>query len=105
MDLCGGVQQPPDGTDDGFWAMFGLYVLQPQVFEYLDDLVSSNIRTKGVFPLTPCLERLRAESGLQAHVVKGTRFDIGKDPAGYIRAMTQFASSAAPAAVTAAAHS
>ena len=59
--LCA-VQQIRDSIGEGldaFYGAFGLYVLQPVIFNYLESLVASNMRTGGGFPLTPCLERLR----------------------------------------------
>jgi UTP--glucose-1-phosphate uridylyltransferase len=77
------------GAEAGqYLGVFGLYVLQPDIFEYLDSMVSSNIRTMGQFPLTPCLDRLRKEMGLNAYLVDGDRLDIGFDTASYIRALS-----------------
>lgn len=75
---------------DAFYGAFGLYVLQPVIFNYLESLVASNMRTGGGFPLTPCLERLRKEAGLQAKVIQGVRFDIGRDTPTYLHAITQY---------------
>jgi UTP-glucose-1-phosphate uridylyltransferase/mevalonate kinase len=63
--------------EDQFLTVFGQYVLQPEIFEYLDEHIRHNIREKGEFQLTSCLDKLRAERGFSGHVVKGKRFDIG----------------------------
>jgi len=63
--------------DDQFLSMFGMYVLQPKIFDYLEENISQNIRERGEFQLTSCLDRLRQEEGLCGYVVKGQCFDTG----------------------------
>ncbi len=63
--------------DDQFLSMFGMYVLQPEIFGYLEENISQNIRERGEFQLTSCLDRLRQEEGLCGYVVKGQCFDTG----------------------------
>ncbi|HBY81368.1 MAG TPA: UTP--glucose-1-phosphate uridylyltransferase, partial [Cyanobacteria bacterium UBA11148] len=41
---------------DQFLAVFGMYVLEPQIFEYLGEHIHNNIREKGEFQLTSCLD-------------------------------------------------
>jgi len=62
---------------DMFLTVFGLYVLRPTVFEYLEEHIKHNVREKGEFQLTSCLERLRQEDGFVGRIVEGSRFDIG----------------------------
>jgi len=64
-------------ADDDFLTVFGQYVLSPEIFEYLDENISNNIRERGEFQLTSCLERLRRERGFLGYIVEGRRFDIG----------------------------
>ena len=79
-----------DGMDDGqFLTVFGQYVLTPQVFQYLDEHIAHNVRERGEFQLTSCLEHLRQEDGVAGYVVKGSRFDIGL-PDAYRQAMIYF---------------
>ena len=67
-----------EGTEeDSFYSVFGQYVLKPTIFEYLDEHIQHNIRERGEFQLTSCLDRLRQEDGFAGYVVKGRRFDIG----------------------------
>jgi UTP-glucose-1-phosphate uridylyltransferase/mevalonate kinase len=67
-----------EGLEDGFFlSLFGQYVLTPRIFDYLEELIGSNVRERGEFQLTSCLDRLRREEGLNGYVVKGERFDIG----------------------------
>ncbi len=62
---------------DQFLTIFGIYVLTPKVFEFLEEHIRHNLRDRGEFQLTPCLDRVRREEGFTGYVVKGRRFDIG----------------------------
>lgn len=67
-----------DGMDmDQFLTVFGIYVLQPQIFEFLERNITHNLRERGEFQLTSCLDELRKADGFSGYVVKGRRFDIG----------------------------
>jgi len=67
-----------EGMDEGlFLTLFGLYVLTPTVFDFLDENITHNIRERGEFQLTSCLDRLRLEEGVTGYMVQGRRFDIG----------------------------
>lgn len=67
-----------DGMEeDMFLSVFGLYVLKPSIFEFLAEHIEHNVREKGEFQLTSCLDRIRQEEGFSGVVVKGKRFDIG----------------------------
>ena len=63
--------------EDAFLSVFGQYVLHPRVFEYLEEHIEHNVRDRGEFQLTSCLDRLRQEEGFTGYVVQGGRFDIG----------------------------
>lgn len=63
--------------DDEFLAVFGLYVLTPKIFDYLEEHISNNIRERGEFQLTSCLDQLRQEEGMIGYLVKGRCFDTG----------------------------
>jgi UTP--glucose-1-phosphate uridylyltransferase len=75
--------------DEQFLTVFGQYVLTPQIFEFLDEHIAHNVRERGEFQLTSCLEHLRQEAGFTGCVVKGRRFDIGL-PDAYRQAMIDF---------------
>ena len=75
--------------EDEFLTVFGVYVLKPQVFEYLEENLRLNNREAGEFQLTSCLDRLRREDGFMGLVVRGRRFDIGT-PDAYQRALAEF---------------
>jgi UTP--glucose-1-phosphate uridylyltransferase len=63
--------------DDTFLTVFGLYILKPQIFHLLEENIRNNIRERGEFQLTSCLDELRKLDGFVGCVVKGRRFDIG----------------------------
>lgn len=75
--------------EDEFCTVFGQYVLTPRIFEILEENISKNIRDRGEFQLTPCLEKLRKEEGFVGYIVQGKRYDIGI-PAAYLQTITEF---------------
>ena len=67
-----------DGMDDNmFLSVFGIYVIEPQIFGFLEQNIKHNFRERGEFQLTSCLDDLRKMEGFSGYVVKGHRFDIG----------------------------
>ncbi len=67
-----------DGMDDdSFLTVFGIYVIEPQVFGFLEQNIEHNLRERGEFQLTSCLDDLRKADGFSGYVVRGRRFDIG----------------------------
>jgi UTP-glucose-1-phosphate uridylyltransferase/mevalonate kinase len=76
-------------AEDSFLTVFGQYVLSPKIFDYLETNIRKNIRERGEFQLTSCLDRLRKEEGVFGCRVKGHRFDIG-NPASYLEALNEF---------------
>ena len=82
-----------EGLDeDSFLTLFGQYVLSPKVFEFLDENIRHNLRERGEFQLTSCLDRVRQEEGFVACAVKGQRHDIG-NPQAYLKSIQEFANS------------
>ncbi len=75
-------------ADDQFLGIFGMYVLEPKIFNYLAEHINNNIREKGEFQLTSCLDRLR-EEGITGYLVKGRYFDTGM-PEFYRQTMIDF---------------
>ena len=79
-----------EGVDEGHYlAIFGQYVLKPDIFRYLEENISHNLREKGEFQLTSCLDRLRQEEGFSGYVVDGKRFDVGV-PDAYRQTIMEF---------------
>ena len=76
---------------DLFLAVFGMYVLEPQIFDYLAENINNNIREKGEFQLTSCLDKLRQNEGITGYLVKGKYFDTGM-PEFYRQTMIDFGS-------------
>lgn len=52
-------------------------MLEPKIFDYLEETITHNLPEKGEFQLTSCLEKLRQEGGMTGYVVKGQCFDTG----------------------------
>ena len=44
---------------DIFLSIFGMYILGPKIFEYIEENIKHNNREGGEFQLTSCLDRLR----------------------------------------------
>ena len=64
-------------SQDEFLGVFGMYILQPDIFELLNSEINNNQRFKGEFQLTTCLDKLRQEAGAIAYLVKGQYYDTG----------------------------
>ncbi|MDJ0714898.1 MAG: sugar phosphate nucleotidyltransferase [Prochloraceae cyanobacterium] len=63
--------------ESDFLGVFGMYVLTPEIFDYLEAEIENNLRYRGEFQLTTCLDRLREEKGIVGYLVKGKYFDVG----------------------------
>jgi UTP--glucose-1-phosphate uridylyltransferase len=74
---------------DSFLTVFGQYVLSPKIFGYLEENIRCNIRERGEFQLTSCLDRLRKDEGVYGCLVKGRRFDVG-NPDAYLNSLIEF---------------
>jgi UTP-glucose-1-phosphate uridylyltransferase/mevalonate kinase len=67
-----------DGMEnDQYLALFGQYILNPRIFFFLEENIKHNLREKGEFQLTSCLDLLRKDEGFKGYIVKGKSFDIG----------------------------
>jgi UTP-glucose-1-phosphate uridylyltransferase/mevalonate kinase len=80
-----------DMPSDQYLTVFGQYILSPGIFEFLEESVTHNLREKGEFQLTSCLDKLRQQEGFIGCVVQGRRFDIGV-PRAYLQTLIDFAS-------------
>ncbi len=79
-----------EGVEKGHYlAIFGQYVLKPDIFKYLEENITHNLREKGEFQLTSCLDRLRREEGFSGYIVDGKRFDVGV-PDAYRQTVMEF---------------
>lgn len=75
--------------EDEILTVSGQYILKPRIFGYLAENIEMNIRERGEFQLTSCLDRLRREEGFVAHLVDGIRYDIG-NPKAYSQTVHDF---------------
>ena len=78
-------------SEEEFLCIFGLYALSPQIFDLLGADIESNVRLKGEFQLTTCLEKLRTQQEMTGYIVDGKLFDIGM-PHAYLESLMNFTS-------------
>lgn len=64
-------------NDDEFLGIFGMYILEPEIFEFLASEIANDERVKGEFQLTTCLDKLQSQIGMVAYLVEGQHFDTG----------------------------
>jgi UTP--glucose-1-phosphate uridylyltransferase len=76
-------------ADDEFLSIFGLYALTPTIFDCLEADINNNVRFKGEFQLTTCLDVLRQRENMTGYLVEGTCFDIGI-PDAYLQTLNDF---------------
>ena len=62
---------------DEFLGVFGMYIIEPVIFELLAAEITNNERFKGEFQLTTCLDKLRAQQGAIGYLVRGQYYDTG----------------------------
>jgi UTP--glucose-1-phosphate uridylyltransferase len=79
----------PGMTEGEYLTVFGLYIIQPRIFEFLEEHIDNNVRERGEFQLTSALDRLRREDGFYGLIMDGTRFDIGL-PDSYLESLALF---------------
>lgn len=79
----------PGLPDGDYLTVFGQYIIKPQVFDYLEEQISNNVRERGEFQLTSVLDRLRQEDGFLGLVMEGRRYDIGI-PEYYLETLKSF---------------
>jgi UTP-glucose-1-phosphate uridylyltransferase/mevalonate kinase len=79
----------PGLPDDEYLTVFGQYIINPQLFDYLEEHIANNVRERGEFQLTSALDRLRQEDGFLGLIVDGQRYDIGL-PAYYLKTLQTF---------------
>ena len=75
--------------ENEFLGVFGMYVLESTIFTLLAEDISNNVRYKGEFQLTTCLDKLRKIEGAIGYLVKGQYFDTGM-PLFYRQTMIDF---------------
>ncbi|NEP41474.1 MAG: UTP--glucose-1-phosphate uridylyltransferase [Okeania sp. SIO2G4] len=75
--------------EDEFLGVFGIYLLTAKIFDYLEENIKQNVREKGEFQLTSCLDKLQKTEGMNGYLVKGRCFDTGM-PDVYWQTMIDF---------------
>ena len=63
--------------EDEFLGIFGMYILEAEIFNLLGAEIENNERMKGEFQLTTCLNKLSQTSGAIAYLVRGQYYDTG----------------------------
>lgn len=79
----------PGMAPDQLLSIFGMYVLLPQIFDYLAAQIRDNQRDRGEFQLTSALEQLCQDLGMVGYRVQGRSFDTGL-PDAYRQALIEF---------------
>ncbi len=74
---------------DQLLSIFGIYILEPPIFDHLEAQIQQNRRERGEFQLTSCLETLRQAQGMTGYLVNGRTFDTGQ-PDLYRQALIEF---------------
>jgi UTP--glucose-1-phosphate uridylyltransferase len=75
--------------EEQYLTVFGQYILNPQIFERLEENINNNLRQHGEFQLTTALEKLRQYEGFLGLLIEGTRYDIGL-PENYLQTLIDF---------------
>ncbi len=79
----------PGLPESEYLTVFGQYIIKPQIFDYLEEHITNNVRERGEFQLTSALDRLRQEDGFLGLVVDSQRYDIGL-PQYYLETLKAF---------------
>jgi UTP-glucose-1-phosphate uridylyltransferase/mevalonate kinase len=77
LDYARSNLRTPGLPDDEYLTVFGQYIIKPQLFDYLEEHITNNVRERGEFQLTSALDRLRREDGFLGLIIDGQRYDIG----------------------------
>lgn len=64
-------------AESEFLGIFGMYILESDIFNHLESQIQQNERFKGEFQLTTCLEKLRQQNNAIAYLVAGQYYDTG----------------------------
>jgi UTP--glucose-1-phosphate uridylyltransferase len=87
FEVAGLVEKPKPGTAPSNLAVFGRYVLPPDIFDLLERTPPG---AGGEIQLTDALDALARAGRLVGHVVEGVRYDAG-DRLGYLKANVAYA--------------
>ena len=79
----------PGLAEGEYLAVFGQYVVKPQLFDYLGDHIDHELRERGEYQLTSALDRVREEDGFLGLLIEGKSYDIGL-PGSYLQTLKEF---------------
>ena len=74
---------------DRFLTIFGLYIIEPKIFDLLADNIRHDVREKGEYQLTSCLQTLLEKEQITGYLVPGRCFDTGL-PETYFKTLVEF---------------
>ena len=77
------------GREEGYYAVFGQYILTPEVFETLREDIEADRLDSSEIQLTDALETVRSRTGMLGFVVDGKSYDIGL-PEKYVETMMKY---------------
>jgi len=89
MDYARTNLRVPGLPEGEYLTVFGQYIIKPQLFDYLEQHITNNVRERGEFQLTSALDRLRQEDGFLGLMIDGRRYDIGL-PDSYLETLRAF---------------
>jgi len=89
LDYARSNLRTPSLPEDEYLTVFGEYIIKPQLFAYLEEHITNNVRERGEFQLTSALDRLRREDGFLGLIIDGQRYDIGL-PEHYLETLRTF---------------
>ena len=79
-----------NGLPEGeYLTAFGQYIIEPRLFDLLEENIRNNVRERGEFQITSALDRLRQEAGFLGLMMDGRRYDIGL-PDSYLETLQTF---------------
>jgi UTP-glucose-1-phosphate uridylyltransferase len=90
VDYARSNLQVPQIPPDEYLTVFGQYIINPEIYDFLETNIRNNLRERGEFQLTSALDRLRRSGGFHGLVIDGRRFDIGI-PEYYLTTLQEFA--------------
>jgi UTP--glucose-1-phosphate uridylyltransferase len=85
--MTGMVEKPPKGTEPSNLFISGRYILQPEIFDLLENQGKG---AGGEIQLTDAIGALIAESDVYAYAFEGTRYDAGTTM-GWLKASVELA--------------
>lgn len=76
-------------SKENYYAVFGQYILTPEVFENLEKNIKNNLLENNEIQLTTALEQTRASSGMMGFVIDGMSYDVGL-PQAYVKTVSEY---------------